>query len=102
MSKYGDLVALLEWADRKKTPSEKPERKTKPDLLSDLIKQQQDWEKFQKYLKDQEKLNKKEDNPKKGLLGDVSTGDLAMILMSSFFLFGPVYYYYLTKLLLGH
>lgn len=62
MSKYGDVVAMLEYFDKKNKPVKSKPWKTKDeDPISSLIRYQRMAKEFENYLKDQDKLNKKED-----------------------------------------
>jgi hypothetical protein len=69
MSKYGDIVALLEWADKSKTKSEgKRWRRKDPDNtdpIEILIKAQRFADEWKKFQENQEKINKKEDKTEK-------------------------------------
>lgn len=64
MAKYGEIVALLEYMDRKqpKVPKGFFRKKEK---AKDPVAQLQEWkaasEAFQNFIKEQEKLNKKEE-----------------------------------------
>lgn len=62
---YSDIVALLEWAERQKKEPPKPDKK-ETDPISELLKFQRQFDEYQKFLKDQEKINKKEEKPKSG------------------------------------
>lgn len=57
---YSDIVALLEWAERqKKEPPKTDVKETDP--IRELLKFQSQFDAWQKFQKDQEKLNKKEE-----------------------------------------
>ena len=64
MSKYSDMVALLEWAEKRKTP-DKPKRwrreKNDDDPMAILIKAKRFADEWDKFQKDQEKIHKKEE-----------------------------------------
>lgn len=65
MSKYGEVVALLEYFDKKNKPvKSKTWRMKDEDPIAGLLKYQRMMKEFEAFQKDQEKLNKKED--KKG------------------------------------
>jgi hypothetical protein len=59
MSKYSEMMALLEFASKKGEP--KLVKQKKDFTFKDFLKFQKEMEEFEKYKKDQEKLNKKED-----------------------------------------
>lgn len=81
MSKYSDIVALLEWMDTKKKPDSSSSRpKTTPNVVDLLQKKRRELEELETYLKDLEKIKKKEDK-KTSPWDKVSTPQLAMILI---------------------
>lgn len=88
-----DLIAVLEYA--KTFGKEKETRKTKkvmkdPDFFVQLMEHQQNMDKFQKWLKDQEKLNKKEDKkPDPGM----SVIHVAMFTILLSAMSGPFYFW---------
>lgn len=65
MAKYGEIVALLEYFDKKtvkpKGRSSKVKMNKEFDPVEYLTKERAKLERFEKYWKDQEKLNKKDD-----------------------------------------
>lgn len=68
MAKYSELVALLEWADKKKAPltTEKPKVKNQ---FKEFMKLQKELDEFNKWKKDEEKKNEKKPEAE-GLLKD--------------------------------
>lgn len=93
MSKGIDLVSLLEWAERQKTFKEPKTRfgrkKEKEfDLVSLLRKKKEEAELLEKFLKDQEKINKKEDKKEVKAHVFTFTEGLLMAFMAQYFL-GP-------------
>jgi len=75
MSKYSEMVALLEYMNshnRRKEPDHKFfRRKKEPDFFKQLMKFQEQKEKYEKWLKTQEKKDEKKEE-KKGFLGHMS------------------------------
>lgn len=98
MSKGIDIVALLEWAERQKTfktPKAKSGRKQTMkdfDPVEYVSKRKAEVERWEKYLKDQEKLSKKEEkkeDPKKSF----SFLEWYIIGALSYPFLGPMYQY---------
>lgn len=62
---YGEVMALLEWADRKANKPNKIVTKTKkekaPNIYELLLEEQQKAQLLNKFIEDQIKLHKKED-----------------------------------------
>lgn len=99
MSKGIDLVALLEWADRQKAFKQpKPKgfgRKTKVKEfnLVDLLRQKkEEADLLEKYLKDQEKINKKEEKKPEDPKRSFSFLEWYIIGALSYPLLGPLYH----------
>lgn len=99
MSKGIDIVALLEWADRQK--AFKPPKKSfgrKPKMkefnLVDLLRQKKEEATLlENYMKEQEKLNKKDDKPeKKDPSRTLSFLEWYIIGALSYPLLGPLYH----------
>lgn len=66
MAKYSEVVALLEWADKKantKPPKSKSRgfKQKEFDPIEYVRKEKEKVERWEKFLKDQEKINKKEE-----------------------------------------
>lgn len=98
MSKYGELVSLLEYLTTKKkptdsSPSERPRKS--PDALEMLAKKLREKEALEKFLKDYEKANKKEEKKADGLLSKITTTQLTIFMVVTV----PVYLVLLMKLL---
>jgi hypothetical protein len=102
MSKYGDMVALLDWAMKQKKEPEKKSR-TKPekpvDVFELLQQKRREAQMLEAFIKDMEKVNKKEE--KKEDKSKLSTVQIAMLLIGTFPITGPLYVFWVQKLL-GH
>ena len=100
MSKI-DIVALLEWADRQKTFAKPPKigRKLKASRIPDnfdpidyVRMRKEEVARWEKYLKDEEKLNKK-DPPKPEYKGPTLRGiEWLIIGMLLYPVVGPMYH----------
>jgi len=100
---YGDMVALLEWAMKQKNPKVRTTRKNVEDLriedldLAEIYLKLDAREKKIKASKEHiEKMMKKEDKkPDQGM----KIERIAMILVATFPITGPLYYMWLSKTL---
>lgn len=86
-----DLVAVMEYM--KTFSKDKPPREAKKDkdFFTQLIEHQQKVEQFSKWLKDQEKLNKKEEKKKEGDGMSIIHVAMFTILLSA--MSGPFYFW---------
>lgn len=108
MSKYGDVVALLDWALKQKQPKQPKNVRRKKieslniedlDLAEVYLKLEARAEKIKKSKEAIEKLMKKEEkkpDPKDNMR------NIALWLVASFPITGPLYYMWLTKMLGVH
>lgn len=88
MAKYGDIVALLDWAmKQKEVRTETKSRRTKSkedkpvDVFQLLQQKRQEAQMLEAFIKDMEKVNKKEDKPSKKWHEQINTPQLAMIMI---------------------
>lgn len=100
-----DIVGILEWASRQGKSERTVERRRKPheeeDLLTVLQKRRAENIALEHFFKDIEKLGKKEEHKHEGLFGRLTTVQLAMILIGTFPITGPLYVAWVQKVL-GH
>lgn len=103
MAKYGDIVALLDWAMKQKevrteTRSRRTKKEDKPvDVFALLQQKRQEAQMLEAFIKDMEKVNKKEDkkDDKKKWHEQVNTPQLAMLMI----VFVPIYMSIIQKFL---
>lgn len=100
-----DIVGILEWASRQGKSERTSERRRKPpeedDLLTVLHKRRAENQALEHFFKDIEKLSKKEEHKQEGLFGRLTTTQLAMVLIGTFPITGPLYVAWVQKVL-GH
>ena len=98
MSKsYGDIVALLDWAMKQKAnsvPVPKTKKEKPVDVFQLLQQKRQEAQLLENFIKDMEKINKKEDKVKPWH-EKVTTPQLAMVMI----LVVPIYMALLQKFL---
>lgn len=105
MSKYGDMVALLEWAMKQKNPkTPRPRKNKEPINLDDLdlaeiyVKLEAREAKIKAAKSNIEKMMKKEDK-KADKVEFISAPRLAFLLMASFPITAPLYVFWLQNML---
>ena len=100
-SKYGDMVALLEWAMKQKEPRITKKRRVKDVPLEDLNlvellrRKQNEAKMLADFLNDHEKLHKKEEAKKNQ---GISIERFSMLLVATFPITGPLYYFWLMNM----
>lgn len=92
------MLAILQWLDSKKSPEVKTprEKKVPPvnplQILEEKRRELQQWE---AWVKDMEKINKKEEKKPKTWMEEINTPQLAIMLV----LFVPIYMSLISKFL---
>lgn len=99
MSKYGEITALLNWAmSQKDKPAKTPrvKKEKEKNVFEQLMEMQQNLTLFQQFLKDQEKLGKKEEKKKDEGMSVVHLTMMFIILST---LTGPLNVYMIGRML---
>lgn len=103
MSKYGEIVGLLEWATNQRNKNDKPRRggrskgrKTKYGF-EEYMKFKKELEEFEKWEKTMLKKDIKQDEKKHGPA--LSALHIAMILIASFPIIAPLYTWWIRSIL---
>lgn len=97
MSKYSDIVNLLDWAlaqKKKETETVQSRPKKTPDVIEMLQKKRREVQELETFIKELEKLNKKEEK-KEGPFNKLTTTQLTIIMVVTV----PIYLVLLMKLL---
>lgn len=102
MSKYSEIVALLEYVDKKnKVPKTRLRDRYKSDIDLDLVgllrKKHEEAKLLENFLKDQEKLNKKEEKKEQKVRAFTFAEGMILAFMAQFVL-GPLYQHYVAAL----
>lgn len=100
MAKYSELVALLEWADKKTKPAKvkwsrrEKDKDVKLDLVQLLRKKKEEADLLEKFLKEQVKKEDKKEHPKHSF----TFAEGVILAYMAQFIIGPMYKVFLVHL----
>lgn len=106
MSKYGDVLALLEFGKKvgeENAKGHKPmrterEKKKEPDILALLEQKRREYVALKTYVEEQNKLHKPDDK-KHGVKHWLNTTNVALFLIASSPITGPLYVWWFRAML---